>query len=119
MRARGGAWSTIGWSIGNGLVTLSTPSLFEKIGWATFILYAGFNVAVIPVVWALYPETMNKSLEELDVIFSTKAIFVKSAEKELRARGIDPDDPLAHLRQNGENNQETKQQIEDEKTTPA
>ncbi|CDH51916.1 mfs monosaccharide [Lichtheimia corymbifera JMRC:FSU:9682] len=118
VRARGGAWSTIGWSIGNGLVTLSTPSLFEKIGWATFILYAGFNVAVIPVVWALYPETMSKSLEELDVIFSTKAMFVKSAEKELRAKGIDPDDPLAHLRQNGENhNQETKQQVEDEKTT--
>ena len=97
VRARGGAWSTIGWSIGNGLVTLSTPPLLARIGYATFFIYSAFNFLSIPVIWAFYPETANLTLEELNVIFSTKAIFVKSAEKELRERGIDPKDPISHL----------------------
>ncbi|KAI8149231.1 general substrate transporter [Fennellomyces sp. T-0311] len=116
VRARGGAWSTIGWSIGNGLVTLSTPPLLAEIGWATFLLYAGFNFVAIPVIWALYPETANLTLEELDVIFSTKATLVKSAEKELRSRGIDPKDPLAHLRNgNGHAADEKRELTQDEK----
>ncbi|KAI9252882.1 general substrate transporter [Phascolomyces articulosus] len=112
VRARGGAWSTIGWSIGNGLVTLSTPPLLARIGWATFLLYAGFNFLAIPVIWALYPETANLTLEELDVIFSTKAILVKSAEKELRGRGIDPKDPLAHLLNNSNSGVSSTKQYE-------
>lgn len=98
VRARGGAWSTIGWSIGNGLVTLATPSMLATIGWGTFLLFSGFNFVCIPIVWALYPETMNKTLEELDVIFSTKSLLVRSAERELLAAGIDPARPLAHLK---------------------
>ncbi|KAI7860436.1 general substrate transporter [Circinella umbellata] len=86
VRARGGAWSTIGWSIGNGLVTLSTPPLLARIGYATFFIYSAFNFLSIPVIWAFYPETANLTLEELNVIFSTKAVFVRSAEKELSER---------------------------------
>lgn len=70
--------------------------LTKIVGWCTFFLFGALNFAAIPVVWALYPETAGKSLEELDVIFSTKSLFVWSAEKELRAKGIDPDKPLAN-----------------------
>lgn len=99
VRARGGAWSVVGWSIGNALVTEITPPMLAGIGWATFLLFGALNFIAIPFVYALYPETMNKTLEELDVIFSTKSLLVWNAEKELRSKGIDPNKPLAHLNQ--------------------
>ncbi|KAI9491200.1 general substrate transporter [Zychaea mexicana] len=97
VRARGGAWSVVGWSIGNAVVMEITPPMLAGIGWATFLLFGALNFLAIPVVWAMYPETMNKTLEELDVIFSTRSLLVWNAEKELLAKGIDPNDPLATL----------------------
>ncbi|KAI8147134.1 general substrate transporter [Fennellomyces sp. T-0311] len=97
VRARGGAWSVVGWSIGNAVVMEITPPMLAGIGWATFLLFGGLNFLAIPFVWALYPETMNLTLEELDVIFSTRSLLVWNAEKELRAKGIDPKDPLAGM----------------------
>lgn len=83
VRAKGGAWSVVGWSIGNALVMEITPPMIAGIGWITFLIFGAFNFLAIPVVWALYPETCNKTLEELDVIFSTKSVLVWNAEKEL------------------------------------
>ncbi|ORY98742.1 general substrate transporter [Syncephalastrum racemosum] len=97
VRARGNAWGVVGWSIGNALVTEIAPPMMAGIGWATFVFFGLLNFVAIPVVWALYPETANKSLEELDVIFSTKSLLVWNAEAELRAKGIDPDNPLGTL----------------------
>ncbi|KAF7732008.1 hypothetical protein EC973_007113 [Apophysomyces ossiformis] len=80
VRAKGGAWSVVGWSVGNALVMEVTPPMLGSIGWATFLIFAGFNFLTIPVVWALYPETSNKTLEELDITFSTKSLFVWDAD---------------------------------------
>lgn len=85
VRAKGGAWSVVGWSVGNALVLEVTPPMIASIGWITFIIFGLFNFLAIPVVWALYPETSNKTLEELDVVFSTKSMLVWNAEKELAA----------------------------------
>lgn len=71
--------------------------MLAGIGWATFLLFGALNFVAIPFVWALYPETMNKTLEELDVIFSTRSLLVWNAEKELRDKGIDPNDPLRNI----------------------
>ncbi|KAI9498269.1 general substrate transporter [Zychaea mexicana] len=83
VRARGGAWSVVGWSIGNALIMEITPPMIAQIGWASFLVFAAFNFLTIPIVWALYPETSSKTLEELDIVFSTKSMFVFKAEKEL------------------------------------
>ncbi|KAG2237253.1 hypothetical protein INT48_006657 [Thamnidium elegans] len=83
VRAKGGAWSVVGWSVGNALVMEITPPMIAGIGWITFLIFGAFNFLAIPVIWALYPETCNKTLEELDVIFSTKSLLVWNAEKEL------------------------------------
>ncbi|KAI8138061.1 general substrate transporter [Fennellomyces sp. T-0311] len=85
VRARGGAWSVVGWSIGNALIMEVTPPMIATIGWASFLVFAGFNFLTIPIVWALYPETSGKTLEELDIVFSTKSMLVYRAEKELAA----------------------------------
>lgn len=85
VRAKGGAWSVVGWSVGNALVMEITPPMIAGIGWITFLIFGAFNFLAIPIVWALYPETSNKTLEELDVVFSTKSLLVWNAEKELAA----------------------------------
>ncbi|KAI8884926.1 general substrate transporter [Backusella circina FSU 941] len=91
VRAKGGAWNVVGWSIGNALVMEITPPMIAGIGWITFLIFGAFNFLAIPVVYALYPETSNKTLEELDVVFSTRSLLVWNAEKE-----------LAEKRKNGE-----------------
>ncbi|KAI7879254.1 general substrate transporter [Lichtheimia hyalospora FSU 10163] len=83
VRAKGGAWSVVGWSIGNAFIMEITPPMISSIGWVTFIILAALNFLTIPIVWAFYPETSNKTLEEMDVIFATKSSFVFKAEKEL------------------------------------
>lgn len=89
VRGKGGAYSVVGWSIGNALVMEITPPMIAGIGWITFLIFAAFNFIAIPIVWALYPETSNKTLEELDVVFSTKSLLVWNAEKELAAAKAD------------------------------
>ncbi|KAI9015651.1 general substrate transporter [Phycomyces nitens] len=93
VRAKGGAWSVVGWSVGNALVMEITPPMLSSIGWATFLIFAAFNFLSIPIVWAFYPETSNKTLEELDVIFSTESYLVWRAEAELaRTKSEKPED---------------------------
>ncbi|KAI9480590.1 MAG: general substrate transporter [Benjaminiella poitrasii] len=86
VRAKGGAWSVVGWSVGNALVMEITPPMISAIGWITFLIFGVFNFLAIPIVWALYPETSNKTLEELDVVFSTKSMLVWRADRELSHR---------------------------------
>ena len=86
--------------------------------WATFFLFGALNFAAIPIVWALYPETSNFTLEELDVIFSTKSLFVWSAEKELRSRGIDPKNPLGH-KKNGDGSSDSAERGDEKAQLPA
>ncbi|KAI8059094.1 hypothetical protein BC940DRAFT_324119 [Gongronella butleri] len=82
VRAKGGAWSVVSWSIGNALVMEITPPAIANIGWLTFIIFAIFNAVSIPIIWPFYSETAGRTLEELDVLFSTKSPFVWQCEKE-------------------------------------
>lgn len=101
VRAKGGAWSVVGWSIGNALVMEVTPYMIASIGWITFLIFGAFNFIAIPIVWALYPETSNKTLEELDVVFSTKSLLVWNAEKELAAMKLAKDHEVEKKIDNG------------------
>ncbi|KZN93729.1 Sugar transporter [Penicillium chrysogenum] len=90
VRAKGGAWSVVGWSIGNGIVTMITPFLFQAIGYGTLLLLAGLNVFVIPFLILLYPETAGRSLEQMDVFFdNADSLNVFTASKRIRGKGFD------------------------------
>ncbi|OCF45048.1 hypothetical protein I317_01099 [Kwoniella heveanensis CBS 569] len=83
VRAKGGAVSVLGWSIGNGVVTEITPFLFNAIGEWTFLLFCLLNVLALPYIYFLYPETAGKSLESMDVLFAQDSIFVHRQAKAL------------------------------------
>ena len=90
IRARANGLSTSANWISNFLVVMITPVCFSSIGYATYIIFAVINAAIIPFVYFLYPETAYRSLEEIDGIFLKSDGWlnvVKVARKEPRRYG--------------------------------
>ncbi|MCJ1436271.1 hypothetical protein MMC27_005649 [Xylographa pallens] len=81
IRAKGNAWGVVGWSIGNGWLGLLCPVMFAALGEKTFYIFGACNVITIPMVWALYPETNQRTLEEMDLVFASDSIWTWEAEK--------------------------------------
>ncbi|KAI9682145.1 MAG: hypothetical protein M1817_000199 [Caeruleum heppii] len=89
VRAKGGAWSVVGWSIGNGFITMITPFLFQAIGYGTLLLLFGLNIFVIPFVILYYPETAGRTLEEMDTFFAKGGKWnVFRSSQRIREQGI-------------------------------
>ncbi|KXG45963.1 Major facilitator superfamily domain, general substrate transporter [Penicillium griseofulvum] len=81
VRARGNAFGVVGWSIGNGWLTLLCPVMFNAIGEKTLYVFAASNVIAIPMVWALYPESNQRTLEDMDLLFAAKTPWTWDAEE--------------------------------------
>lgn len=47
-----------------------TPIMVDKIGWGTYLFFAAINATFLPIIYFFYPETANRSLEEIDIIFA-------------------------------------------------
>ena len=105
VRAKGNAFGVVGWSVGNGCarpaatahthttltcshddrwLTLLNPVMFSRIGENTLHIFGAINFLSIPMVWALYPETANRTLEEMDLLFASKSPWVWDEEAHFR-----------------------------------
>ncbi|KAK1778581.1 general substrate transporter [Copromyces sp. CBS 386.78] len=87
MRAQGNGFGITGWAIGVGWTVLVNPIMFKYLENRTYFLFAGFNLLWIPVVYLFYPETANRSLESIDVLFSTHSPFHSAMERACREHG--------------------------------
>lgn len=47
-----------------------TPVAIETIGWRYYLVFLIISALILPVVYFGYPETMGRSLEELEMMFS-------------------------------------------------
>src|ERR1700744_1233761 len=63
------------------LVFMTIPVSFATIGWKTYIYYAVFNAAFVPIIYFFLVETKGRSLEELDVVFATPGDPVKNEKR--------------------------------------
>ncbi|EED18576.1 MFS monosaccharide transporter, putative [Talaromyces stipitatus ATCC 10500] len=81
VRARGNAWGVVGWSIGNGWLMLVCPVMFNSIGEKTLYIFAVCNIITIPMVWALYPESNQRTLEDMDLLFAADTPWNWDAER--------------------------------------
>ncbi|KAL8825778.1 MAG: hypothetical protein Q9170_007663 [Blastenia crenularia] len=81
VRARGNAWGVVGWSIGNGWLTLLCPVMFAALNEKTLYIFAACNVLTTPMVWALYPESNQRTLEEMNLLFAADSIWNWEAER--------------------------------------
>ena len=92
VRAKGNAWGVVGWSIGNGWTVLLLPTIFAKLNEKTLYIFGGVNVLSLVVVWALYPESNQRTLEEMDLVFASDSIWNWEAEKNFkRLKDENPD----------------------------
>ncbi|KAK3173793.1 hypothetical protein OEA41_007125 [Lepraria neglecta] len=90
VRAKGGAWSVVGWSIGNGIITMITPFLFQAISYGTLLLLFGLNIFCLPFVILMYPETAGRSLEQMDTFFENGGSWnVFKSSRNMRDAGIE------------------------------
>ncbi|KAL2868955.1 putative MFS monosaccharide transporter [Aspergillus lucknowensis] len=84
-RAKANAISTCNNWLFNFTVVMITPVMVANIGWGTYLFFAAWNALFIPVIWFFYPETANRSLEEIDLIFAKgyhdKISYVRAARE--------------------------------------
>ncbi|KAL3463594.1 general substrate transporter [Aspergillus heterothallicus] len=84
-RAKANAVSTCNNWLFNFTVVMITPVMVSAIGWGTYLFFAAWNALFIPVIWFFYPETANRSLEEIDLIFAKgyceKISYVRAARE--------------------------------------
>ncbi|KAJ5765321.1 hypothetical protein N7520_004880 [Penicillium odoratum] len=69
IRAPANALSTSSNWIWNFMVVMITPVAFANIGYKTYVIFAVINACIVPVVYFFFPETTNRSLEEMDILF--------------------------------------------------
>jgi hypothetical protein len=72
-----GIGSGLFWAVGV-LIAEITPIAFNALGWGYFVIFAGLNAAMIPVIYFFFPETAGHSLEEIDEIFIKSKGFLES-----------------------------------------
>jgi hypothetical protein len=61
----------------NYMVAEVTPSGIANLGWKFWIIWAVICFSFIPITYFFYPETADRSLEDIDRFFDTKpGIFI-------------------------------------------
>lgn len=53
----------------NFMVVEITPIGIESLGWQFYIIWTVFNAAFVPIVYLFYPETSDRTLEDIDRLF--------------------------------------------------
>lgn len=76
VRAKDNVWVVVGWSVGNGWLTLLCPVMFNAAGEKTLYYFGASNIITFPMVWALYPESNQCMLEEMDLLFAADRPWV-------------------------------------------
>ncbi|KAI4870080.1 general substrate transporter [Hypoxylon rubiginosum] len=68
-RVRGAAAATAtNWMSGFVIVQFTKVGV-DNLGWAFYLLFAGFCWSYLPIVFLFYPETSHRTLEDMDEIF--------------------------------------------------
>lgn len=75
-----------------------TPVAVNTIGYQYFIVYAVISASIVPLVYFLYPETMGRSLEELEMLFA-EAPSIRAIVKESKRKPTQGGLVSAHMRE--------------------
>ncbi|CAK7205862.1 hypothetical protein SEUCBS139899_008641 [Sporothrix eucalyptigena] len=88
MRTKGAAVSTATNWITNFVIVQITPIGIQNLGWKFWIVFTVFNAFFMPVIYFFYPETANRTLEDLDEYYRNNPplIITRDPEATMRKR---------------------------------
>lgn len=72
-RAKGTAIGISSNWLWNFVIVQITPVLINRLQWKAYLIFMITNFAFVPLFYFFYPETSNKSLEEIDYMFISGA----------------------------------------------
>ncbi|KAI9368520.1 general substrate transporter [Aspergillus egyptiacus] len=98
MRNKGAAVATATNWMTNFVVVEITPIGIQNIGWRFWIVWTVFNAAFLPVIYFLYPETSNRTLEDLDAYYRTNPSPVVIGDPD----AVSVQRPLKYIEHEGE-----------------
>lgn len=86
VRAKGYSFTIFGWATGCGSTTLIMPIFLSRIGYGTYLFFGAMNVVVTPLVWLIFPELANRTLEEISLLFTSDSLLASENVKEYHRR---------------------------------
>ncbi|KAI1136931.1 general substrate transporter [Hypoxylon sp. FL0543] len=111
MRTKGAAVATMTNWITNFVVVEITPIGIQKLGWKFYIIWVITNALFLPIIWLFYPETANRTLEDLDAFYRDNpplvlhrdrdSTSVRRPERFIQAQGRDIEEAAHNLRRRG------------------
>ncbi|KAL5334443.1 general substrate transporter [Aspergillus crustosus] len=89
MRTKGAAVATATNWITNFAIVEITPIGIQSIGWRFWIVWTVLNAVFLPIIYFLYPETANRTLEDIDAYYrSNPPLIVRPLKRAKEARSI-------------------------------
>ncbi|KAJ0344131.1 hypothetical protein COL154_006351 [Colletotrichum chrysophilum] len=82
MRTKGAAVATATNWITNYVIVQITPIGIQNLGWKFWIVFTVLNAAFLPVIYLFYPETANRTLEDLDEYYRNNPPLVVIGDKD-------------------------------------
>ncbi|KAJ8116903.1 hypothetical protein ONZ43_g4331 [Nemania bipapillata] len=82
MRTKGAAVATCTNWLTNFIIVEITPIGITNLGWKFWIVWTVTNTAFLPVIYYLYPETSNRSLEDLDDYYRQNPALIVTKDRE-------------------------------------
>lgn len=86
VRAKGYSMTVLGWAIGCGVTGFIIPIMLDRLGYGTFLFFGAMNVVSTPIIYFFYPETANRSLEEVNLLFTSDSLLVSKNMAAYHAR---------------------------------
>lgn len=86
IRAKGYSFTIFGWACGCGMTQFVIPIMLAKLGYGTYIFFGAINIVAMPIVWFLFPESAKRSLEEMNLLFTSESLLVSANMREYRRR---------------------------------
>lgn len=84
IRGKGYSFTILGWATGYIMNTFVIPIMLSRLGWKTFIIFGCFNIIAMPIIWFMYPEPANKTLEEVEFLFISYSLLISKNMAEYR-----------------------------------
>lgn len=86
MRTKGAAVATATDWLTNFIVVEVTPIGIQNLSWKFYIVWTCTNAAFLPVLYFLYPETSDRTLEDLDAYYRENPPLIVTRDKDAISR---------------------------------